>query len=434
MSIRGIVERFRRSLFYVPMIWVAASAIFAHVILYLDLQITEQGIRLPAPFAATVESARALLGTVAAATITFAGIAFSISLLMIQIASSQFSPRVLYSFFRDGFVKRIMGIAVGTFTYCLLVLRVVRQPIEENGTPLVPSISVLVAVVLGVATVLAILALINHSAHSMEVAEIIRRITEDEHETIAEICPDAAGEGKPIPPEGPLPEGSPFTVRSKKDGWIESVNAPRVVRALPAGGIGRLEAGAGMFVARGAPICTIWPKPENPDEVTAEVRGALRLGRTRTMEQDLALGFRQLVDIALRALSPGINDPTTATEVIVHLGSVLRHLMMRDLPPRVLAGEDGRRLFRPKDLSIRDYVELTFDQMRLAAAEQPAVLLKMLEVMAPLIADLNDAGLESRAVSVRLQADMILTHSIDSLPAFEYERLKTDAARLGFVV
>lgn len=431
MSFRGLSERFRGSLFYVPMLYVAGAIVLAHVLLYVDLQITERDFRLPTIFASTVDSARSLLSAIASATITFAGIAFSLSILMIQIASQQFSPRVLYSFFRDPFSKRIMGIAVGTFTYCLLILRLVRQPVEENGPPIIPSISVMLAVALGVITVLAILAFINHSAHSMEVSEIVRRITEEEHGNIERICAKAAGEGDPVPVEGAMPDGSPLTVRAAEDGWVEGISVKRLLTAVPPGGIARLETGAGMFVTRDAPVCTIFPAPEETHEAAETVRAAIRVGRTRTMEQDLALGFRQLVDIALRALSPGINDPTTANEVLVHLGTLLHNLLMRDLPPRIVAGEDGRRLFRTKDMSHRDYVDLAFDQIRLAAGEQPWVASKMLQVAGMLVADLEEMGLKSRAAPVRRQATMILNTCRETLRAPDFEGVLAEAEKLN---
>ena len=136
---------------------------------------------LPLGFTSTVESARTLLGVIAGATISFAGIAFSVSLLIIQLASSQYSPRVVHTLFRDPYNKRVMALVVGTFTYCVVVLRSVRSALEQGGDPVVPNISVAIAVVLGIATILAIVAFINHSAHAMDVSEILERIRQRDH-------------------------------------------------------------------------------------------------------------------------------------------------------------------------------------------------------------------------------------------------------------
>ena len=141
----------------------------------------DQDRELPLGLTSTVDSARAVLSTIAGATITFAGIAFSVSLLIIQLASSQYSPRVVHTLFRDPFNRRVMGLVVGTFTYCVIVLRSVRSPFEQGGEPVIPNLSVAVAVVLGIATILAIVAFINHSAHSMDVSEILERCPARSH-------------------------------------------------------------------------------------------------------------------------------------------------------------------------------------------------------------------------------------------------------------
>jgi uncharacterized membrane protein len=292
-----------------------------------------------------------------------------------------------------------MGIAAGTFAYCLVVLRSVRQPIEGDGSAVIPRVSVLVAVVLGIVAVLMILAFINHVAHSMEAGEVIRRITEEARHQIVRLCPRAAGTSRPAPVEGSFRDGESLDIRSWDDGWVQHIDATRLVDAAPPGGIVLLEAGVGTFLAKGQRVCVIRPTPDGDPQ--SQVRRAVSLGRTRTPDQDLALGFRQLEDIALRALSPGVLDPTTAVEAIVHLGSLLRELLNRDLPARIIAGSDERRLFRPHDLDHGDYVSLSFGQIRRAAASEPVVSSAALEVMADLAEDLEAEDLSERAMLLR---------------------------------
>src|SRR5665811_422850 len=170
----AFVERTRASLFFIPMLAVVAAVIVAATAIALDSRIDQNGSDLPLGFTSTVASARALLGTVAGATITFAAIAFSVSLLIIQQASSQYSPRVVHTLFRDPFNRRVMGLVVGTFTYCLLTLRSVRSSLEKGGDPVIPNLSVAIGVILGIITILAIVAFINHSAHSMDISTILQ--------------------------------------------------------------------------------------------------------------------------------------------------------------------------------------------------------------------------------------------------------------------
>jgi uncharacterized membrane protein len=426
---RQRLETLRGSLFFVPMAYVVAAIALSQASLVADQAISESSWRLPTLLAATVDSARALLSTVAAATITFAGIAFSVSLLTFQLASSQFSPRVLYGLFRDPFSKRVIGVALGTFTFSLLVLRVVRRPLEDGGAPVIPHVSVLIALVLGIIAILAILAFINHSAHSMEAAEIIRRITEETREQIAKICPHPAGEGPKGHVLGSLPEGPPYPVRALDDGWVQDIDESGLLSAAAAGGVVRLDAGTGMFVAAGARLCTIWPSPEDPDAAARAARGAIRRGRTRTMRQDLALGFRQLADIALRALSPGVNDPTTAREAIVHIGSALREILARDLPPRVIKDESERRLFRPHDWTHEDYVDLAFGEIRHAATGHPGVVAVLIEVMGAVASDSEEAS-PTRAELVRSRAALAL-EAFELTAAMEADRAMVRKAAEG---
>jgi len=406
---RARLEAFRLNLAFVPMLFVVGAVGLGFATVWLDIELREQSVRFPVLLSSTVDSARAVLATIAGATITFAAIVFSVSLLMLQQTTTQFSSRVLAWFYRDAFTKRVMGTAAGTFAYCLVVLRSVRQPLESGGTAVIPRVSVLVAETLGILSVLMILAFINHVAHSMEAGEVIRRITEEARAQMVRLCPHAAGTAPPVPVEGSLPSGDPLDVVAHDDGWVQHVDADRLIATAPPDGVVVLEAGVGTFVAKGQRVCTIRPAPEEHRSETAdEVRRAVHLGRTRTPAQDMALGFRQLVDIALRALSPGVNDPTTAVEAISHIGSLLRELLGRDLPPRILAGDDGRRLFRPHDHDHGDYVGLAFGQIRRASASEPVVGRAILDSIETLVADLEAADLTERARLLRTQAQLVV--------------------------
>jgi uncharacterized membrane protein len=179
LRLSSLVERIRVSFFFVPVVGVFVGIVAAAVGVWIDSRLDLQGADLPIGATSTVASARAVLSTVAGATISFAAIAFSISLLIIQQASSQFSPRVVHTLFRDPFNKRVMGLVMGTFTYCLVVLRSVRASGEGGGDVVIPNLSVAIAVVLGIATIVSIALFLNHSAHSMDVSQILDRVEKE---------------------------------------------------------------------------------------------------------------------------------------------------------------------------------------------------------------------------------------------------------------
>jgi len=320
------LERFRASLFFVPMLAVFGSITLGFASLALDRHIDMSGTDLPFGFTSTVNSARALLSTIAAATMAFAGIAFSVSLLIIQLASSQYSPRVVHTLFRDPYNKRVMALVVGTFTYCIIVLRSVRSPLEQSGDAVIPNVSVAVAVVLGITTILAIVAFINHSAHAMDVSEILERIR---HEAVAHVkrewSPSEAGTQAAADGQQPTASTdgmSSFVIRFDRSGWLQQLDADALLECVPQGGVMRLVTYPGRYVIEGTPLCTLTPRPDDEDAVARHVCTSVVVGATRTMQQDTSYGLRQLADIALKALSPGIKDPTTAQDAIFYSAAV----------------------------------------------------------------------------------------------------------------
>ncbi len=408
--LRALAETIRGNLFLIPAVLLLVAILLAALTTWIDSQLREAGVE-PSPFlVTTVDGARAVLGTVASATIAFAGVSISISLLLIQLASSQFSPRVLHGFFRDPFTKWVTGIVIGTFAYCLLTLRVVRVAPGDGGVALVPHISVLVATVLGITSIVAVVALINHSARSMQVGEIIRRITTEGHQQIERLSVDQGSALTESSTVAPTDGGSDpgLVAEAGDDGWVQAIDPDAILTAIPADTVVTLSAFVGGFSARGAALGAVRPVPADPEPVLQAIRRAVLLGRSRTTQQDVGFAFRQLVDIALRALSPGINDPTTAQESLVHIGSLLRGLLSRDLPPAVIEGLQGRRLERPRDPTHDDFVNVAFDQIRVAGARHPSVCIALLEVIGDLVAELERSENRNGLAALRRQARLVI--------------------------
>lgn len=402
-----LAERLRNSLFFIPMAFVAAGVVLGVLAVELDEQLVEGTADMPFGLASTVDSARALLETVAAATITFAGIAFSISLLVIQLASSQYSPRVVHGLLRDPFTKQVMGLVLGTFTYSLVVLRTVRGPLEEAGEPVVPSISVALALVLGVLSILGIIAFIDRSAHSMDVSRILARAADDGRSVARRLWQrePAPGSDPDVVPATPTHH---LLVTQTADGWIQDIDFDRLASAAPEGGTVRLETDVGRYAVSGTPLCRVWPRPSDVEAACVETRAAVVTGDSRTVEQDVGYALRQLADVALRALSPGINDPTTAQDAVFHAGSVLSALLDRH-PPRIVTPMDGDRvLLRPERVDHVELVDLAFDEVRLSARSMPTVCSYLLEVLHLLDQVLDgERGAPGAREAIRRQAALI---------------------------
>lgn len=409
LKVSARLERIRSSLFFTPMVFVLAGIVIGQIAVSIDVATAEGASRLPLGFTSTVESARAVVSTIASATITVAGIAFSISLLVIQLASSQYSPRVVHSLFRDPTNKRLMGIVVGTFSYCLVVLRSVRGSVVDGGEPVVPNLSVGLAVVLGIVAILAILYFIDHSARSMDISEILHRITAGSIRQAQDSWPSANRDFDPSEPSLAVPADEPgFVIRFDKDGWVEQFEADALLELVDDGGCVRFETTPGRYAMSGAPMATIWPPPQDAEAVLSCAREAVALGTSRTSQQDVGYGIRQLADVGIRALSPGVNDPTTAQDAIFHLGAVLGELLRRDPPPRFLEDDRGRRLLLPEAPTHDDLLHTAFDELRRAAAPHPTVCVYLLESLHLLSEVLEGAGLGRRRGPIVEQAKLVV--------------------------
>ncbi len=412
------MERVRGSLFFVPVMGVLVSIVGAAVTIWIDSRLDLRGGDVPLGVTSTVESARAVLTTVAGATISFAAIAFSISLLIIQQASSQFSPRVVHTLFRDPFNKRVMGLVMGTFTYCLVVLRSVRSFADVGGDAVIPNLSVALAVVLGIATIIAIVAFLNHSAHSMDVSQILDRV---EHEATGHAHREwsVAESDTPAPAPIDVPDAPAHIVRFDRAGWVQQIDAGALLDCLPDGTTAWVHAYPGRYAIPGAPLCALSAVPEDIDVTERAIFDAISTGNTRTMQQDVSFGLRQMADVGLKALSPGVNDPTTAQDSIFHSAAVLAELLRRDPPPRDLDGDGERHVVLVEQPTHDDLVRLAFGEIRRAAASQPAVCIYLLEALHLLREGLDAAGLSNRTAVLVDEARLVVVGcaAADVLPA-----------------
>ena len=413
IRLRSALDRVRGSLFFVPVSLVVLAIVAAEVALAIDRRIADD--QLPRFLLSSVDDARTMLATIAGAMITVVSVVFSLTLVAVQLASTQYSPRSSQSFLRDRPQQLILGIVLGTVTYCLLVLRGTQSAID-GGEASVPNISVSFALLLALISIGAILASIDRTARSMQSNEVIRRITDatihlvrsdfparDSDETAA-TAGASAGADLPDITNG---DQSGRALVAWRSGWVRQIALSRLVASAPERTTLRLEASVGTFVVEGRPLVWFEPEPDDFGSVADHARRAIELGRDRTLAQDVEYGLMQLVDVVIRALSPGVNDPTTAREVVVHLTEVLHELFHRRLPPRV-AQVDGRRLERPADPGHASYVRGALTPIADASGQHAAVVETLVRACALLASEAPDEG-------VREELHAIATHAVDVL-------------------
>lgn len=396
--------RFRESLFLLPLLLVAVGIVLALTAAAVDRALGADPI--PMTLGMSSNAAIWLLSTVAGATITTVGVVFSLTVVSLQLASSQFSPRVMRSFIRDRVSQVVIGMLVSTFVYCVLTL----PTISGEATDPAPRISLTVAVVLTVVTVVLIIAHLDHLARRLQVGHVARDIAAEGHAVIDGMLRAFDKEERATVHDlekSPVPEDA-LAVEAAVDGWISQVDTDGLLAAVPPETTVRLETRVGAYIHRGEPLVLIWPRPDDAEAVARRVSGDIVVSDARTMQQDVDFAIRQLVDIGLRALSSAINDPSTAIEVILRIGSLLRRLLLVPPLPRAVVRDGGRVLVRPWDLDQVEYIEHGFDQLRQAAPSQPNVAAALLRVLRMLVSHVAQHGLPEYVPALQNQIDLLL--------------------------
>jgi uncharacterized membrane protein len=428
VRLRAVGETIRNSLFFVPVLCVLFGLALAIGMLALDQRVELGSVSPLLRF--TVESARQLLATMAGAIITVAAIVFALTGLSVQLASSQFSPRVVRGFLRSRTAQFSIGFTVGTFTYTVVVLRAVRS---ADGAPdVVPALSTALALVLAVAAVVAIVAFVSRTAHRLQSSELIRSVAEETLDAVRRELPARGQGGRGSAARRVHPPALGWAVRANSMGWVAQISAEQVLDVLPAGGMARVEVKVGQFVHPGRRLCTVWGELDKNDKAQRRVNRAFAVGSSRTMQQDVGFGIRQMVDIALRALSPGVNDPTTAHECIVHLGAVLYEILRRDLPPTAVFGQDGRCVVLADRLTYSDYVSQAFDEIRQCAVALPTLASALVETLAGIASELKADGIsqDERGEALARQARLLVAGVERSCPLPDDAKPVLDAAKM----
>ena len=387
--------RVRDSLWFIPGLSVVAGSALAIV-----------AVRIPSPtfdgttagfwiFGGGSEGARGVLSAIAGGLITVTGTIFSVTIIALQLASSQFTPRLLRSFVADRVNQSVLGIFIGTFTYTLLVLRTVRSEADDRVS-FVPHVGVTLALALLLVSIGGLIVFINHAAQSIRASVILHRESRRILEVVDDLFPSHIGRPSahggaqpPIPSDGHAwPADAPALVGAERSGYLQSVHANALWElgksdAAPRSGVIsiRMELHIGEFAFPGKPIAAIWPAGALDDRVERAVRDAFVLGPDRTPEQDLEYGLVELSDIAVKALSPGINDPTTAAQAIDRLVEVLAALASRVPPDSVRSSPDGGVRLLARHTQFDRAAGLAFDQIRHFGADNPGIVTVLLERM-----------------------------------------------------
>ncbi len=420
-------DRIRSSLWFIPLAMAGGTVALAFMIVALDQSMTDElrhgwGLGV---FTAGAEGASVLLGAIAGSMITIAGVVFSMTLVALSLASSQLGPRLLRNFMRDTTTQVVLGMFVSTFLYCLLVLRTIRRAEE---VVFVPHLSVTVGLVLAVVSVGVLIYFIHHMSVSLQVNEVVAKVSEELIEGVDRLFPKGIGQGVPL-----IRTKSPDTaflrafdqescvVGAAGDGYIQFIDEDVLLAlAIKEDVVLRMERRPGHYVVAEQPVVLVWPSEQMTDQIKARIHSAFILGNQRTPHQDFESMVNQLVEIAVRALSPGVNDPFTAITCVYHLGSALSRLAQREIPSpyRNDDAQDQLRVIA-HSITFAEVTDTAFNQIRQYSRSSAAVTICLLETIAVIA---RFAHRPEDFVALQRHADMIDRGAHKGLPESEDRR------------
>ncbi len=406
--VRALWMSVRSSLWFVPTLMVASSIGLAVALVEIDKRYNFHWANAyPLLFGAGAAGSRGMLSTIAGSMITVAGVTFSLTIAALVTAAGQYTSRILRNFMRDQRNQVVLGSFVGIFTYCLVVLRTIRAGDEQA---FVPSLAVFAGLLLALLGIGVLVFFIHHIATSIQASTIIARITEETLDAMQRMYP------APLETAGDLPgllagsgQGAfQEAVASTRMGYVQRIDVRAILAAAEEHGLTvRLTVCPGDFVCEGTRIMTV----EAPAPIAEDLRGRLAAmalaGRVRTIDEDFGFGIRQLVDIALKALSPGINDTTTATMCIDHLGAILAGLAPRAMP-RLHRGADRRARVLATGPTFEDMLETAFDPIRECSKGNALVARHLMGAIGAAAAATADAG---RRGALQRQLALVAAHA-----------------------
>ncbi len=392
--IRHIWSSMRASFWFLPCLIVALSITLAFTLIHLEDSALEQWMKhYPSLFGATAAGARAMLSTIAGSMISVVGIVFSMTLVALALASSQYSPRVLRTFMRSRATQASIGIFAGIFVYCLIVLRGVHG---KDESVFVPVLAVTAAMLMALVGVVVLIFFVHHIALSIQASTILANIAE---ETIAAMkatfpLPEEIRKAEPgcsqADAEAHLKTLCWTAILATRSGYLQSIDYAELLKvACGEQRVVRVERAVGEFVLAGTPL--LYVAGDSASAIDGQLQAAMTVSAYRTVEQDPGFGVRQLVDVALKALSPGVNDTTTAVMCLDYLSTVMAAMGCLAIPSPYQYDRGALRIVAAGP----DYATMlgeAFDQIRRAADGNVTVILRMIAAIETLAALVDGDG------------------------------------------
>jgi uncharacterized membrane protein len=383
-----ILDSLHSSYWFLPTIFALAAIALAFVMLNLD----RAGYYGPLEkwgwmYTGGANGAREVLSSIASSTIGIAATAFSITIVALQLAASNFGPRLLRNFMQDTGNQIVLGTFIGTFIYALLVLRTIRGDGEDYNS-FVPQLAVTVGLLLALASIGVLIYFIHHASSIIQVSHVISETSADLDRAIDRLFPEKIGQGTSEleQPVKELPtdfESNLYGVKAKSNGYLQAIDNEELMKLARENDLLlRLNYRPGKFVVKGSEMMAVYPREGVTRKLVKRLNDAFILGKERTEQQDVEFPIEQLVEIALRAISPAVNDPFTAIRCLDRLSAGLSRLVQRNFPSSYRYDDRKNLRVIAERVTFAGLVNTAFNQIRQYGKSDVAVSIRLLEAIA----------------------------------------------------
>ncbi len=412
-------EKLRASYWFIPAIMVTGAIALSFITIAIDeaypnrLQDILGWVDISDPV-----GAYSFLSTVSAAMIGVTGVTFSITIVALVQASSQFGPRLLNNFLRDRGNQVVLGTFISTYTYCLFLLRSITN---APGVVFIPNLAIFVALILAVVSVIVLVYFFHHVTVLLQAEYVIAQVGRELEQAIECLFPDSLDYSvyarelrnkEDIPTF--LQEEASSTVDSEVGGYLQAIDVDALVSiAEEHDAVLRAVNKPGDFVTKEGPLIEVWSADSNLEGISEKVKDAFIIGDQRLRINDVEFSVDQLVEIAVRALSAGINDPFTAMACIDQLASGLSQLVQRSIPSGYHYGSEGTLRLMTEPLTFSGILEESFNQIRQNAYSDVAVTIRLLEAI---IAIAPNIQTREQRDALSKQAQMLHRASEENVP------------------
>ena len=439
-----LADKLGSSYWFIPSIMAVCAVVLATGMIVLDVTHGSAWIKsIPYLYQARPEGARQMLSSIGGSMITVAGTVFSVTIAAVVYASGQYGPRLLTNFMRDRGNQVTLGTFIATFIYCLLVLRTVRSADEAGGYSFVPDLSLLVAVGLALCSIAVLIFFIHHVPSKIHINSVIEEIGDALIDAIEKRFPRFLGE--PRPEDEELAERAKLPDAFRKEASADVAAEREAINARSTGYLVMIDEGVlfdvakrhdlvirlqyqpGDFAHVGRALAEVTPTGRCDDEIRQDIRAAFSVSSRRSTLQDLRFLIDELVEIAARALSPGVNDPFTALTCLDWLSAGMSDIAMRDMPSHLRVDDDGALRLIAHPVSFETLVDRSFGALAQYCASDMVAGLRYVRALGEVALECDDPA---RIATIGIYADRFDKLAGEALYGFNRTRVRDRIAEL----